>query len=295
MFSQRRIRLIAATALVVFIMYLHYSGETQSVQNQDFYRSTVAAIEAEKASAENMKNNVDHTQHMNKEQQGPKPGEEYNYVVGDDKEEPAIPKAQQQAQQQMEQEAQQVNISDDRDTEEIPIAGRTSMTVPKDKDRGETGVKSLQEDAEEEKRKQQQVESEEERKKQKQLEEELKETKAELNGILKRSPIIIFSKSYCPYSKKAKTILLYKYSIVPVPFVVELDQHALGRQLQALLEENTGRRTVPNVLVNGRSIGGGDDMAALDEHDELASRLRSLGGKWLQEVKRKESDSADKS
>lgn len=71
--------------------------------------------------------------------------------------------------------------------------------------------------------------------------------------------------------------------------MVELDQHPLGPQLQALLGENTGRRTVPNVLVSGRSIGGGDDVAALDEKDELASTLKSYGGKWLQGVSHKES------
>ena len=107
------------------------------------------------------------------------------------------------------------------------------------------------------------------------------------------STVVIFSKSYCPFSRKAKTVLLEKYSIVPAPFVVELDQHPLGPQLQSLLGENTGRRTVPNVLVNGRSIGGGDDIVALDEHDELASRLKSLAGKWLQEVERKEADGAN--
>jgi glutaredoxin len=37
--------------------------------------------------------------------------------------------------------------------------------------------------------------------------------------------VIIFSKSYCPFSAKAKRILVEKYSIVPAPFVVELDQH----------------------------------------------------------------------
>ncbi|KAE8354463.1 ribosomal protein L6, alpha-beta domain-containing protein [Aspergillus coremiiformis] len=123
------------------------------------------------------------------------------------------------------------------------------------------------------------------------------EAKTELNSILKRSPgeylrllltscylLIVFSKSYCPHSARAKSILLDKYSIVPAPYVVELDQHALGQPLQALLAENTGRRTVPNVLVSGRSIGGGDDVAALDKKDELAFTLKKLGGQWIQEV-----------
>jgi hypothetical protein len=41
---------------------------------------------------------------------------------------------------------------------------------------------------------------------------------------------------------------------------------------------------VPNVLVNEKSIGGGDDIAALDQRDELASTLKSLGGKWIVEA-----------
>jgi hypothetical protein len=39
----------------------------------------------------------------------------------------------------------------------------------------------------------------------------------------------------------------------------------------------TGRRTVPNVMVNGKSIGGGDDMAAMDDDKTLADRIKSLG------------------
>jgi len=110
------------------------------------------------------------------------------------------------------------------------------------------------------------------------------ETKAELNLILKRSPIIIFSKSYCPYSAKAKSILLEKYSITPLPFVVELDKHPTGRKLQDLLAKNTGRSTVPNILINGRSIGGGDEVAALDNNNELVEKIKSLGGKRIMEV-----------
>lgn len=95
--------------------------------------------------------------------------------------------------------------------------------------------------------------------------------------------VIIFSKTYCPYSRKAKSILLDKYRFIPAPFVVELDQHELGPTLQAVLAENTGRKTVPNVLVNGKSIGGGDDVAKLDADDELITQVRILGGKRVLE------------
>ncbi|KAL4759591.1 glutaredoxin [Aspergillus foveolatus] len=255
-------------------------SETRSIQKQKFYQSTVAAMNAEKATAGDTKASS-HLSHTDREQPAFRSSEEYTYTVGDDEEQPAIPRAPPEPQQQL-KDSEPV-------TEEIPIAGRTKMTVTKEKGGdeiktdAETEAVSVHEDEEEE----------EEEKKQQKLEHEQQKVKAELNEMLKRSPIVIFSKSYCPFSRKAKTVLLEKYSIVPAPFVVELDQHPLGPQLQSLLGENTGRRTVPNVLVNGRSIGGGDDIVALDEHDELASRLKSLAGKWLQEVERKEADGAN--
>ena len=98
------------------------------------------------------------------------------------------------------------------------------------------------------------------------------------------STVIIFSKSYCPHSKRAKTILLDGYEITPKPYVVELDQHRLGVDLQNLLAETTGRRTVPNILVNGKSIGGGDTIASLDQSDNLATTLKQYGGSSLTEV-----------
>ncbi|GAB1215993.1 hypothetical protein ATERTT37_005193 [Aspergillus terreus] len=225
-------------------------GESNMIQNQRFYRSTVAAMEAHKEAKDSGSKAV------------PPPNTGGNHAkpeAADDRMEPAIPKS-------------NSNSGDNNDVEEIPIAGRTKMTVPKNRN-------DVDKDKDEPKEKPQSTEDH-------------KEAKAELNSILKRAPIIIFSKSYCPFSKRAKAILLDQYSIVPAPYVVELDHHALGKQLQSLLGDNTGRRTVPNVLVNGRSIGGGDDVTALHEKGELASTLTSLGGKWLQEVKRKEAGGA---
>ncbi|KAL2269765.1 hypothetical protein VTJ83DRAFT_1949 [Remersonia thermophila] len=105
-----------------------------------------------------------------------------------------------------------------------------------------------------------------------------REVEEVLNDIMKKSPVIIFSKSYCPYSKAAKGILLEKYSIEPAPFVVELDHHPLGQRIQARLAEMTGRRTVPNVMVYGQSIGGGDEVSAMDRSKTLVDKMRSLAG-----------------
>lgn len=111
----------------------------------------------------------------------------------------------------------------------------------------------------------------------------------ELRSILKKSPIIIFSKSYCPYSKKAKSLLLGDYQIDPAPFVVELDQHPLGPGIQAELGDRTGRKTVPNILVGGTSIGGSDDIAKLDQEKTLIEKIMSLAGKRLTVTKHSKS------
>lgn len=74
------------------------------------------------------------------------------------------------------------------------------------------------------------------------------------------------------------------YNIVPAPYVEELDLHPLGGRLQHALEKSTGRRTVPNVLINGKSIGGGDDVAAFDADDRLIDTIKTLGGKRIMEV-----------
>ncbi|KAI1073668.1 glutaredoxin [Whalleya microplaca] len=107
------------------------------------------------------------------------------------------------------------------------------------------------------------------------------EIEVTLNEILKKAPVVIFSKTYCPYSKKAKGTLLEKYSIDPPPYVVELDTHPLGKELQAALAEKTGRRTVPNVLINGQTVGGSDEIAELDSRKTLIDKFKALGGKRI--------------
>lgn len=65
---------------------------------------------------------------------------------------------------------------------------------------------------------------------------------------------------------------------------MELDQHELGAGLQAKLLKTTGRRTVPNVLINGKSIGGGDDIQELHDEGRIAEKITSMGGKRIVKV-----------
>ncbi|KAH7108357.1 glutaredoxin [Auriculariales sp. MPI-PUGE-AT-0066] len=87
----------------------------------------------------------------------------------------------------------------------------------------------------------------------------------------KQSPVVVFSKSYCPYSRRAKE-LLASFSLDPAPLIFELDLREDGREIQDLLFTLTGRGTVPNVIVGGQSIGGADDIAAL----HAAGRLEPI-------------------
>lgn len=45
--------------------------------------------------------------------------------------------------------------------------------------------------------------------------------------------------------------------------VIELDQDPLGYVIQQTLSDMTGQWTVPNIFINGTSIGGCDDLNAL--------------------------------
>jgi glutaredoxin len=60
--------------------------------------------------------------------------------------------------------------------------------------------------------------------------------------------------------------------------VVELDTHRIGSDLQDELAKITGRSTVPNVLVNGVSIGGGDDVEELHVNGALIQKITGLAG-----------------
>lgn len=81
--------------------------------------------------------------------------------------------------------------------------------------------------------------------------------------------VTIYTTSYCPYCRAA-TALLTKKKVAFTEIDVTSDD-AARRDLAA----RTGQRTVPQVFIDGRSVGGYDDLAALDRAGRLDELLQS--------------------
>ncbi|XP_073293462.1 glutaredoxin-C3-like isoform X1 [Primulina huaijiensis] len=91
-----------------------------------------------------------------------------------------------------------------------------------------------------------------------------------VQNVIYSNKIAIFSKSYCPYSLRAKRIFS---ELAEHPFVVELDLRDDGYVIQDVLLDLVGRRTVPQVFVNGKHIGGSDDLQAAVRSGKLQNLL----------------------
>lgn len=83
---------------------------------------------------------------------------------------------------------------------------------------------------------------------------------------------MVFSKTYCPHSKKAKAAI---GELTPQFGLMELDVAPDGADVQAALLELTGQKTVPNVFVNGKHVGGCDTTLAAIASGEFQKMIQS--------------------
>jgi glutaredoxin 3 len=79
--------------------------------------------------------------------------------------------------------------------------------------------------------------------------------------------VVMYTTAVCPFCIRAKALLNAK----GIPF----DEHRIdltpdGRQF---LVDLTGRRTVPQILIDDRPIGGFDELLALNRTGELDAML----------------------
>lgn len=80
--------------------------------------------------------------------------------------------------------------------------------------------------------------------------------------------IEIYTKFLCPYCTRAKKLLTEK----GVTFE-EYDITTGGPKRAEMLERANGGSTVPQIFIDGKHIGGSDDLAALDRAGKLDALL----------------------
>ncbi|KAF9885485.1 hypothetical protein FE257_012812 [Aspergillus nanangensis] len=96
--------------------------------------------------------------------------------------------------------------------------------------------------------------------------------KIQAQNIIDENAVAVFSKSHCPYCKASKSLLT---ELGAKMNVVELDKIDDGAALQAALLEISGQRTVPNIFIKQKHIGGNSDLQAI--RAQLPGMLKEAG------------------
>ena len=82
--------------------------------------------------------------------------------------------------------------------------------------------------------------------------------------------VILYTKDYCPYCTKAKTLLQRK-GVTPKEIDITHDE-ALQ---QEMITKSGGRKTVPQIFIGSTHVGGCDDLYALNAEGKLDALLAS--------------------
>ena len=78
----------------------------------------------------------------------------------------------------------------------------------------------------------------------------------------------IYTTPLCPYCWRAKRLLKNKGVAL-----VEIDLWRQPQRRAEMIERAHGRTTVPQVFVDGRALGGSDELAALERDGRLDALL----------------------
>lgn len=80
-------------------------------------------------------------------------------------------------------------------------------------------------------------------------------------------PVLMYATLACPYCMAARRLLQHKN----VPFE-EIRVDAAPEQRRIMMQRS-GRHTVPQIFIDGRSIGGFDELSALERNGQLDALL----------------------
>lgn len=102
----------------------------------------------------------------------------------------------------------------------------------------------------------------------------MESAKCFVETTISSKPVVVFSKSYCPFCVKAKNLFQQEIQIPADKIaVVEIESMPDCDAIQAVLKEKTGASSVPRVFIAGKSIGGCDDTFRIHQNGELKKLL----------------------
>jgi glutaredoxin 3 len=79
--------------------------------------------------------------------------------------------------------------------------------------------------------------------------------------------VIIYSKDNCPYCVRAKMLLARKGDFTEIKITDD-------KLREEVMQKSGGRKTVPQIFIGEKHIGGCDDLYALDAAGELDKLLK---------------------
>jgi len=94
--------------------------------------------------------------------------------------------------------------------------------------------------------------------------------------LIEENPILLFTKTYCPYSKKLKK-MFDEHLTKDEYHAFDIDKMKYGKGIHEAVTELTGRHSVPNVFIGGVNTGGDEETEALAASGELKKMLDKLG------------------
>lgn len=93
--------------------------------------------------------------------------------------------------------------------------------------------------------------------------------------LINDNQIFIASKTYCPYCKATLDTMFNELNVPKSKaLVLQLDEMADGDDIQAALLEISGQKTVPNVYISGKHIGGNSDVQQSKKEGKLEPLLK---------------------
>ena len=80
---------------------------------------------------------------------------------------------------------------------------------------------------------------------------------------MSRPVITMYASGWCPYCERARSLMTKKGLVVSE---IDVDEDAQSREE---MTARSGKRTVPQIFIGDKHIGGCDDLVALDASGQL--------------------------